>query len=205
MEHVFEAKLTTASSMLSEFERDDSKTYEKGSVILGKIVQMTSITQNFRDKIQSHVVTSRANRVLLQVAPIIDLKLFHFENALFEIAEGFILSKDPQYKDLAAKVSDEGRMIWRDAFDKSGENEHSIFIGHLNSEFFRQRIMSAFESPDKWIIPQNSDVMSNQPQENETIRLITKLMLRFKNEEFDYEEAVSELPAIPAFEFNINF
>ncbi len=204
MEQTFDHKNQLANALLSDFEGKQSHEFEKSLKLLEEVTQLVTVILNLRDKIHAHVTLSRANRIVMDCAPVPEMRLFYFENAIFEVLEAFAIMQDPTYQEFSEYVVKEGQTVWRIALNNHSENEKNMVLAHPNSQFFKLRILSLLGSPENWMAFQHEKEQLEQPSEPEIVVAFTKLTFALKEDQFSFEETIATLPVISSYDFNFN-
>lgn len=201
MELAFKSKIQSAEErlLLVEAERP-SNSLDQLSLMVTEFNALLATTANFKEKQAVHLLLAKLNRQLFNFAQLIEIKTFHFENAVFELTEALILSKLQELKLNRKIVTDEAKLLWEDVRKLPSESERARIEDHFNSEYFKTRIASTFDVPSMDILGEKGYVgFDSHSQITEQTFQIMKEMTK---EGFDLDSQLSSLNRNSFYEFS---
>ena len=201
MEIVFKNKIEAAEEKLQSIEKENAlNALELLNLLANEFNMILSTSTNFKEKLLSHLLLARLNRTLFNLAQLVEIKTFHFENAIFEITEALILSKLPELKTQRNEIINEGQAIWKGVDVLINECEKNIIYEHFKGDYFRSRISSTFDVP---FIEANSEKkLMNFDKNSEVTNRIFKIMSIMKEEDFDLEKELGDIKKNSFYEFS---
>lgn len=148
MELAFKAKIESAEERLALVEAErPANSLDQLAAMVSEFSVLLASTANFKEKQAVHLLLAKLNRQLFNFAQLIEIKTFHFENAVFELTEALILSKLQELKLNRKAVIDEAKLLWGEVRKLPSEAERARIEDHFNSDYFKSRVASTFDVP----------------------------------------------------------